>query len=166
MHWTRKLRQVAHSRVKWAIKCGELPAIDEDTKCVDCDAPAQCYDHRDYRKPLDVEPVCTRCNNVRGPGLPLPKGEDRHSSVTPYLITRYMGNAGAGVATDSDAISVDVCRVSDFRMEDSLKLAFHDLNKYRNPLTNGDLRSEYFKRHDPLFEENLMHELMEIAEVH
>lgn len=26
--------------------------------CVDCGKPAQCYGHRDYSKPLDVEPVC------------------------------------------------------------------------------------------------------------
>lgn len=45
--------------------------------CTDCGAPAQEYDHRDYSKPLDVEPVCRPCNGRRGPGrwtqfVPLP----------------------------------------------------------------------------------------------
>lgn len=35
--------------------------------CVDCGAEAQAYDHRDYRKPLEVEPVCFKCNARRGP---------------------------------------------------------------------------------------------------
>jgi hypothetical protein len=37
--------------------------------CVDCGAKAYCYDHRDYRKPLEVEPVCRSCNKRRGPAL-------------------------------------------------------------------------------------------------
>ncbi|MFA5633142.1 MAG: hypothetical protein WC997_16665 [Porticoccaceae bacterium] len=28
------------------------------------------YDHRDYRKPLSVEPVCRRCNLSRGYAIP------------------------------------------------------------------------------------------------
>lgn len=39
-------------------------------KCVDCGSQAECYDHRDYNKPLDVEPVCSACNMKRGPGIP------------------------------------------------------------------------------------------------
>jgi hypothetical protein len=35
--------------------------------CVDCAAPASEYDHRDYGRPLDVEPVCHSCNIRRGP---------------------------------------------------------------------------------------------------
>lgn len=34
--------------------------------CADCGGQATCYDHRDYRKPLDVTPVCSRCNIRRG----------------------------------------------------------------------------------------------------
>lgn len=37
--------------------------------CVDCGAVAEVYDHRDYSKPLDVQPVCRSCNLKRGPGL-------------------------------------------------------------------------------------------------
>ena len=36
--------------------------------CVDCRQPASVYDHRDYLKPLDVEPVCQSCNSKLGPG--------------------------------------------------------------------------------------------------
>lgn len=38
-------------------------------KCVDCGATATCYDHRDYSKPWQVEPVCDRCNRLRGPAI-------------------------------------------------------------------------------------------------
>lgn len=34
--------------------------------CVDCGADAQVYDHRDYSKPYEVDPVCQRCNLARG----------------------------------------------------------------------------------------------------
>lgn len=27
------------------------------------------YDHRDYTKPLSVEPVCRSCNKLRGPAI-------------------------------------------------------------------------------------------------
>lgn len=39
-------------------------------KCVDCGKQAEHYDHRDYNKPLDIEPVCQRCNFNRGPAIP------------------------------------------------------------------------------------------------
>ena len=35
--------------------------------CVDCGSSAHDYDHRDYSKPLDVQPVCRACNFKRGP---------------------------------------------------------------------------------------------------
>lgn len=55
--------------VKKAIRNGILSPIGYRTKCVDCGRRASCYDHRDYRKPLVVEPVCHSCNKVRGPAL-------------------------------------------------------------------------------------------------
>lgn len=42
-----------------------------ECKCVDCGAQAHQYDHRDYRRPLDVDPVCRSCNKRRGPAIPL-----------------------------------------------------------------------------------------------
>ncbi len=37
--------------------------------CVDCGSQARDWEHRDYTKPLDVQPVCRRCNQHRGPAL-------------------------------------------------------------------------------------------------
>lgn len=59
----------AHAAVTRAIKRGELPRADS-MKCVDCGTQARDWDHRDYSKPLDVQPVCRSCNKKRGPGLP------------------------------------------------------------------------------------------------
>lgn len=39
-------------------------------KCIDCGVQAEQYDHRDYTKHLEIQPVCTRCNIRRGPGAP------------------------------------------------------------------------------------------------
>ena len=55
--------------VKKAILRGELKRAT-DFKCVDCGLPATHYDHRDYRKPLKVEPVCHGCNICRGTAKP------------------------------------------------------------------------------------------------
>lgn len=38
--------------------------------CVDCGAPAEHYEHRDYNRPLDVEPTCRSCNYRRGNAKP------------------------------------------------------------------------------------------------
>lgn len=48
---------------------GFLHQLDGSIPCVDCGRPAKVYDHRDYSRPLDVEPVCKGCNKKRGPGL-------------------------------------------------------------------------------------------------
>lgn len=59
---------------RWAMACvvkakaaGVLPPLDGSIACVDCGAPAKHYDHRDYSRPLDVEPCCHSCNLRRGP---------------------------------------------------------------------------------------------------
>lgn len=47
---------------------GLLPRLrGSGIACVDCGKPAHDYDHRDYRKPLEVVPVCRSCNLKRGP---------------------------------------------------------------------------------------------------
>lgn len=62
-------RYPAARAVAEAVRDGRLP--DPTTlRCEDCGAPAVCYDHRDYRQPLVVAPVCKRCDCLRGPGLP------------------------------------------------------------------------------------------------
>ena len=56
-------------QVTKAIRTGLLKPVHECV-CVDCGSPAECYDHRDYNKPLAVDPVCKRCDSLRGPGAP------------------------------------------------------------------------------------------------
>lgn len=57
-----------------AIKDGLIPRADSCV-CVDCGSSAQVHDHRDYNKPLQVDPVCRSCNYKRGSvkSLGLPK---------------------------------------------------------------------------------------------
>lgn len=63
-----QLRSSAVRAVKEAIKAGQLQPAKQRL-CVDCERPAHDYDHRDYRKPMDVEPVCRPCNQRRGPAV-------------------------------------------------------------------------------------------------
>lgn len=62
-----------------AVKKGILPA-PETLKCVDCGHSAVHYEHRDYNRPLDVEPVCRSCNAKRGAAVP--RGEMRERGLT------------------------------------------------------------------------------------
>jgi hypothetical protein len=57
-------------QVNKAVRNGILPSAST-LICVDCGKPAQCYEHRDYNKPLEVEPTCKSCNTRRGPAIPL-----------------------------------------------------------------------------------------------
>lgn len=50
-----------------AKRLGLLPELDGAIACVDCGNVATEYDHRDYKYPLFVQPVCRTCNNRRGP---------------------------------------------------------------------------------------------------
>lgn len=65
----RPLVAVASRLTSKAVRKGELP-VPIYCVCVDCGQPAAVYDHRDYTKPLDVQPVCLSCNHKRGPGHP------------------------------------------------------------------------------------------------
>ena len=60
----------AHRAVRKEITAKRLKPASE-LVCVDCGDQALDYDHRDYNKPLDVQPVCRRCNKLRGPAIPL-----------------------------------------------------------------------------------------------
>jgi hypothetical protein len=60
---------LAHQAVSAAVRRGDMPRASE-FPCVDCAKPARDYDHRDYSKPLDVQPVCRSCNKLRGPAIP------------------------------------------------------------------------------------------------
>jgi len=70
-----RLRSVARGRVQAAVKNGTLPS-PKGLLCIDCGDPAQCYDHRDYTKPLKVDSVCKTCDAQRGAGMPLPTSPD------------------------------------------------------------------------------------------
>ena len=60
----------AHGTVAQAIRAGLLPN-PKTLACVDCGSPACGYDHRNYRRPLEVKPVCKSDNSSRGPAEPL-----------------------------------------------------------------------------------------------
>lgn len=66
-------RAPGQAAVAREVREGRLPK-PSTLVCVDCGRPAQQYDHRDYTKPLQVEPVCRSCNVMRGPAPypPLP----------------------------------------------------------------------------------------------
>ena len=54
--------------VRYYVSKGIIPSLTKNViECVDCGKRATEYDHRDYNKPLDVEPVCNTCNRLRGP---------------------------------------------------------------------------------------------------
>jgi len=63
----QRWQSFAMRAVMFAKSVGALPDLDKgNIECVDCDAAAECYDHRDYARPLDVSPVCMGCNARRG----------------------------------------------------------------------------------------------------
>ena len=65
--------QRAKRLVQVAIRDGILKSLKKNVViCVDCKVErAHQYDHRDYNYPLQVEPVCGKCNYKRGKALPL-----------------------------------------------------------------------------------------------
>ena len=64
----------AHYQVARAIRLGTLRRPAE-FPCTDCGRASEHYDHRDYLRPLDVQPVCRKCNFRRGPAAKhLPPG--------------------------------------------------------------------------------------------
>ena len=72
----------ARQAVMIAIKRGALANLKKvETKCTDCGARATQYDHRDYNLPLQVEPVCRRCNLLRGPAIAMTERNKRRVSA-------------------------------------------------------------------------------------
>lgn len=57
----------AKTAVFLEVRAGQMPHPGT-LKCVDCSNMAQVYDHRDYLRSMDVQPVCRSCNALRGPG--------------------------------------------------------------------------------------------------
>jgi putative transcriptional regulator len=63
--------EIGREITKHAVKVGFL-LHPSNYICMDCNRrQAECYDHRDYNKPLDVDAVCLQCNSKRGRGIPL-----------------------------------------------------------------------------------------------
>lgn len=85
-------QQAAHRAVKKAIKEGKLKRAARH-KCVDCGKQAECYDHRDYDKPLDVVPVCFSCNVLRGPVGPIKPRQPRRNFLISGALTQEEGRA-------------------------------------------------------------------------
>lgn len=60
----------SHSMVSAAVKKGLLPNLRTgEYACSDCGGVALEYDHRDYGRPFDVDPVCRSCNKQRGTAI-------------------------------------------------------------------------------------------------
>jgi hypothetical protein len=69
----KRIREVsgageAYRIVSRAVRHGEIPPARQ-LACADCGAQALHYDHRDYGRPLDVQPVCRSCNYRRGSAI-------------------------------------------------------------------------------------------------
>lgn len=168
------LVKAAHAAVQLAIREGRLPK-QKKCKCVDCGKRAQCYDHRDYRKPLDVEPVCKACNNKRGPGLPLLAKEDAGAYKREWLrenVGKTYRNldAGEGFApldarlnglSQIELESVLARNDAEFTYKESERkqlisdrrkqtITARDGNRFLGAIP-GQLRDYYFKEHDPWF---------------
>ncbi len=63
---SKRARERAYTIMNKAIYSAQIP-WPRTLPCADCGQPASLYDHRDYRQPLLVEPVCRKCNWHRGP---------------------------------------------------------------------------------------------------
>lgn len=96
----------AHSAIAKAILNGVVEKLTGKT-CVDCGKPAEEYDHRDYNKPLEVEPVCKSCNRLRGYAIPLNGFFEKMMSLghAPYLrkkrVSQFFGRHGINVCLDA-----------------------------------------------------------------
>ena len=65
----REVRYSATNKWTGAKQAGLIPNIKEFV-CSDCGCQATEWDHRDYTKYMDVDPVCAKCNVARGEGYP------------------------------------------------------------------------------------------------
>ena len=77
------LVSTAHCIVRRAIFFGELRDLKsgKTVRCIDCGKRASMYDHRDYTKPLEVEPVCRGCNKNRGSANGAPVKQTRRANI-------------------------------------------------------------------------------------
>jgi len=157
-----RLRQRATAAVSRAVRLGWLPPVTTRV-CVDCGAPATCYEHRDYREPLNVEPVCSRCNNLRGPGFPLRDAprvaqhaiREKTGKTSGKNWSRVEGGSGAQMeSAGGGTLGADDCddlTAQSVNRRIGMIQAFY--SGHRSARQVGDWwRSDYFKRHDPWFQ--------------
>lgn len=97
--------QRAYYAVWKAIQAGALAPLDGHIPCMDCGAPEAQYDHRDYNRPLDVEPVCGSCNRNRGPAIPYRGRATSMRGSTFILPDRAMAELGMYAAGHFTTIS-------------------------------------------------------------
>jgi hypothetical protein len=64
----KRIQGAAATILARAIRHGQMKRPAEFL-CTDCGGKADRYDHRDYTRPLQVDPVCRSCNARRGPAL-------------------------------------------------------------------------------------------------
>lgn len=98
-------RQAASGLVQVEIKAGRLPHPSTLT-CADCNGPASEYEHRDYNKPLSVEPICRSCNHRRGPAIPWPGSLQRSVELgyVPYARRHRASQLFAALGVKSAAL--------------------------------------------------------------
>ena len=137
----------ASNLVAKAIKNGDLAPL-AGQPCADCGAPATCYDHRDYRQPLVVVPVCKGCNNRRGPGLPAITEKDGRVHKNEFEWSDVNGG-GEGYEPLIAKLHVEVDTSVSFEHE-SIGMTFTNrgLPPSLKQLKWKD-RAAYFKRRDP-----------------
>lgn len=132
--------------VNKAIKQGTLDH-PRRLQCVDCDNPAWCYDHRDYRKPLEVQPICQGCNNRRGAALPLPTSADGLATKRPVIDGVINSGNGWSKIEGGEGYSPTECL---FHAE-AVGPGVVDWDSRHNDLSYSGPkdRYEFFKQHDP-----------------
>jgi hypothetical protein len=151
------LRLAAHNIIRNAIRSGRL-LPPKNFICVDCGEPAWGYEHRDYRKPLEVEPVCQACNNRRGPALPEITSDDCLTYKTAYKLRTGVANVGQAWSALSGGEGFSpleyLCHlnVNDYESwwldDDGRKTNRQDPDAQ---IYNRINRYEFFKQHDPLW---------------
>lgn len=65
----RELRYLARNKWTHARRKGLIESA-VGKQCVDCGGEANQYDHRNYIKYLEVEPICGKCNSNRPEAYP------------------------------------------------------------------------------------------------
>jgi len=104
-------QQRAMAAVAKAKKEGILLPLDGSIQCMDCDKPAAHYDHRDYLRPLDVDPVCVRCNFRRGSAKNNDKGNSTFRTISISMAGSLKDKLKIAATNDSRTVSNFVMKI-------------------------------------------------------